>query len=212
MSGDLPFGFGVPDEGGPSGPQQPFDMSQLGAMLQDLGRMMQSGAGSQGPVNWQMCKDAARQALAASPDPSVSSSEQRSVDQAVSLAQVWLDPACTFPASAPDGRAWSRAEWLEGTFPAWQRIVTPIAEQVSAAMQPSQGDASDALTAMLPEGLPPEAAGMIGPLMAMARQMGSALFGLFVGAVPGLTATMATALLVPVTFFMPPAPQTAAQK
>jgi len=32
----------------------------------------------------------------------------------------------------------------------------------------------------------------------------SAIFGLFVGAVPGLTATMATALLVPVTFFMPP--------
>src|SRR5262249_54582846 len=35
---------------------------------------------------------------------------------------------------------------------------------------------------------------------------GSAIFGLFVGAVPGLTATMATALLVPVTFFMPPVP------
>src|SRR2546423_11008962 len=32
----------------------------------------------------------------------------------------------------------------------------------------------------------------------------SAVFGLFVGAVPGLTATVATALLVPVTFFMPP--------
>jgi putative tricarboxylic transport membrane protein len=35
---------------------------------------------------------------------------------------------------------------------------------------------------------------------------GSAVFGLFVGAVPGLTATMATALLVPVTFFMEPVP------
>jgi TctA family transporter len=35
---------------------------------------------------------------------------------------------------------------------------------------------------------------------------GSAIFGLCVGAVPGLTATMATALLVPVTFFMPPVP------
>jgi len=34
----------------------------------------------------------------------------------------------------------------------------------------------------------------------------AALFGLFVGAVPGLTATMATALLVPVTFFMEPIP------
>jgi putative tricarboxylic transport membrane protein len=34
----------------------------------------------------------------------------------------------------------------------------------------------------------------------------SAMFGLFVGAMPGLTATMATALLVPITFFMPPIP------
>src|SRR5919201_6040311 len=38
----------------------------------------------------------------------------------------------------------------------------------------------------------------------------SSLFGLFVGAVPGLTATMATALLVPVTFFMAPIPAIAA--
>src|SRR5918998_5742715 len=34
----------------------------------------------------------------------------------------------------------------------------------------------------------------------------SAAFGMFVGAMPGLTATMATALLVPVTFFMEPIP------
>ena len=38
----------------------------------------------------------------------------------------------------------------------------------------------------------------------------ASLYGLFVGAVPGLTATMATALLVPVTFFMPPIPAVAA--
>src|SRR3712207_4932015 len=34
----------------------------------------------------------------------------------------------------------------------------------------------------------------------------ASIFGLFVGAIPGLTATMATALLVPVTFFMDPVP------
>jgi len=38
----------------------------------------------------------------------------------------------------------------------------------------------------------------------------SAVFGLFVGALPGLTATMATALLVPVTFYMAPIPAIAA--
>lgn len=35
-------------------------------------------------------------------------------------------------------------------------------------------------------------------------------FGLFVGAMPGLTATLATALLVPITFFMDPVPALAA--
>ena len=38
----------------------------------------------------------------------------------------------------------------------------------------------------------------------------ASMYGLFVGAVPGLTATMATALLVPVTFFMAPIPAIAA--
>lgn len=38
----------------------------------------------------------------------------------------------------------------------------------------------------------------------------AAVYGLFVGAIPGLTATMATALLVPVTFFMEPVPAVAA--
>ena len=35
-------------------------------------------------------------------------------------------------------------------------------------------------------------------------------FGLFVGAMPGLTATMAAALLVPITFYMDPVPAIAA--
>jgi putative tricarboxylic transport membrane protein len=38
----------------------------------------------------------------------------------------------------------------------------------------------------------------------------SAAFGLFMGALPGLTATMAVALLVPVTFYMDPVPAVAA--
>lgn len=42
-----------------------------------------------------------------------------------------------------------------------------------------------------------------GAIMAI---LGAGLFGLFVGAIPGLTATMAVALLVPFTFFMDPIP------
>ncbi len=46
--------------------------------------------------------------------------------------------------------------------------------------------------------------GMVFEPRTIAVMVGASMFGLFVGAVPGLTATMATALLVPVTFFMPP--------
>ena len=38
----------------------------------------------------------------------------------------------------------------------------------------------------------------------------SALYGLFVGSIPGLTATMSVALLVPITFFLDPVPAIAA--
>ncbi|MFN0161278.1 MAG: tripartite tricarboxylate transporter permease [Burkholderiales bacterium] len=54
------------------------------------------------------------------------------------------------------------------------------------------------------------AAGQVFDLYVLTVIFASAIFGLFVGAVPGLTATMATALLVPVTFFMPPVPAIAA--
>jgi TctA family transporter len=52
--------------------------------------------------------------------------------------------------------------------------------------------------------------GMVFSAPTVTAMLGASLFGLFVGAVPGLTATMATALLVPVTFFMPPIPAIAA--
>ncbi|TWO71719.1 tripartite tricarboxylate transporter permease [Caenimonas sedimenti] len=51
-----------------------------------------------------------------------------------------------------------------------------------------------------------QAFGMVFEPVTLMAIVGASLFGLFVGAVPGLTATMATALLVPVTFFMPPIP------
>jgi len=50
------------------------------------------------------------------------------------------------------------------------------------------------------------AAGLVFDLYVITVVVASAVFGLFVGAIPGLTATMATALLVPITFFMPPVP------
>jgi TctA family transporter len=55
-----------------------------------------------------------------------------------------------------------------------------------------------------------QAAALVFDPYVLAVMLAAALFGLFVGSIPGLTATMATALLVPVTFFMDPVPAIAA--
>src|SRR5687767_5472687 len=51
-----------------------------------------------------------------------------------------------------------------------------------------------------------QAFGLVFQWDVMVTILGASIFGLFVGAIPGLTATMAIALLVPVTFFMEPVP------
>jgi putative hydrolase len=161
-----------------------FDMASIGAALQQLGTMLQAGgAENEGPINWKLAHDTARQAIAAEGDPSVGAAAKRAVEEAVSLAELWLDPAMVFPATAGVARAWSGSEWLEATFPAWQRIVAPIAEQLRgtmAAMLPG-GELGEGGILGLPEGIPPEFAAMAGPLMGMAQAMGSAMFGIQLG-------------------------------
>ena len=201
----LPFGFGVGDgdDERPPSPGQPagfgsggFDMSSLGAALQQLGAMLQSGQtgpDAGGPVNWAMVTDVARKTLAQSGDPSVSAADRRAVVDAVQLADVWLDPAVTFPASSTAAAAWSRSEWLEATMPVWRQVVQPIAEhmqQVVGQSLPETGEMDlEQLTAQLPEqlrdmfpgGLPPEMAQMMGPMLGMMQQLGAAAFSMQLG-------------------------------
>lgn len=184
-------------------------MSSLGAALQQLGAMLQSGqAGpdASGPVNWSMVTDVARKALVQAGDPSVSDAERRAVTDAVHLADVWLDPVVTFPAVSAPPLAWSRSEWLEATTPTWRTIVQPIAEhmqQVVGQSMPSSGQMDieqisanlpEQLRGMLPDGLPPEFAQMLGPMLGMMQQLGAAAFSMQLGqALAGLAGDVVSA-------------------
>lgn len=215
MSGDVPFGFGMgsndpgePGSGGPGGPGGfgfggaggpggGFDINSLGAALQQLGAMMQAGqAGGEptGPVNWAMVSDVARKKLATEGDPSVSDAQRRGVVEAIRLADVWLDPAVTFPASVAEPLAWSRSEWFKATLPVWRTVVGPIAEHMQSVVGqtfPGGGAEVDlnAMTenlpeqfrGMFPDGIPPEMAQMIGPMLGMVQQLGVVAFSMQLG-------------------------------
>lgn len=187
----IPFGFGA------QGPQDgPFDMNALGQALQQLGQMMQSSQGGDGPVNWAIVEDIARKAVVSAGDPSITDGQREAASSAVALADLWLDQATSFPAAGGTCEVWSRSEWLVATGPAWQRIVTPIAEHVTGAVagltapgqditQMSSEDLTAALPEqfrqMLPEGMPPEFMQMLQPMMGMVQQLGAAAFSMQVG-------------------------------
>jgi putative hydrolase len=192
MSGNFGFGFTPqdPDDGKGGDPTQGFDMSQLGSALESIGRMMQSG-GSSGPVNWDMARQVARQSEPQKQDSGVTEAERSAVSDAVRLANLWLDESEAYSATNTAAIAWSRAEWIEGTIPAWQRIVTPVAEQVQGTLGGLLGGEGLAgLTGGLPGGMPEgmpadfdpaQLQEMLGPLAGMMEQMGAAMFGSQVG-------------------------------
>jgi putative hydrolase len=136
------------------------DLSQLMAQVQ---RMMTPYSGS---VNWPLAKDTARGQVAKEQDPTPTRTDQDAVADAVRLAEHWLDDACEFPAGAYRACAWSRAEWVEKTFPAWEKIVEPVAGHINAAME---------------KALPEEARAMAGPMMGLLTQAGGSMFGAQVG-------------------------------
>ncbi|QEU91954.1 zinc-dependent metalloprotease [Streptomyces kanamyceticus] len=180
-----PFGFGFPGAGGPGGPgggDNPFaamfgsmNPNDLGAAFQQLGQMLSYEGG---PVNWDMAKDIARQTVSqgtadGTKDASVGPAERSAVEEAVRLADLWLDDATSLPSGSGTAVAWSRAEWVEATLPVWKELVDPVAERVGLAM----GDV-----------LPEEMQAMAGPLIGMMRSMGGAMFGQQIGQAVGVLA------------------------
>ncbi|GHF68352.1 hydrolase [Streptomyces mashuensis] len=173
-----PFGFG----GAPGGGDNPFaamfgslNPTDLGAAFQQLGQMLSYEGG---PVNWDMAKQIARQTVAQGTadgrkDASVSAGERAAVEEAVRLADLWLDGVTSLPSGSGTAVAWSRAEWVEATLPVWRDLVDPVAERVGAAM----GDV-----------LPEEMQAMAGPLLGMMRSMGGAMFGTQIGQAVGVLA------------------------
>src|SRR5688500_14524749 len=102
---DPPFGFGLPPGGEDpkrrdSGSDNPFaglfggDPAAIGAAFQQLGQLLSY---SGGPVNWDLARDVARQTISAAGDRSVADAQRRGVEEAVRLAELWLDPVTTIP-------------------------------------------------------------------------------------------------------------------
>ncbi|MFT4147727.1 MAG: zinc-dependent metalloprotease [Micrococcaceae bacterium] len=176
----FPTGFNLPGLGAINpedikkmGSNLPMDPQALQQMIQQFSGMftMIPGMGSMGGsssgaggMNWSLTKDAALKATGDSAD--VTSEETKDVDEALKLADYWLNDATTFSSTNQLGSAWTRKEWVENSMDVWQKMSQPIAENMSRG-----------LTGSLTEQLPEELRGMLGNASSMLDGLGGSLFG-----------------------------------
>lgn len=152
----------------------PSDPNALQAMMGQVQAMFQAmttpSAAGDSPVNWSMAKEQARKIAASTQDPSLSDKQKNDAAQALRVAELWIDPVTAFSETGLVGQAWSRAEWVEKTMAVWQKMTTPVANSMAAAM-------SEALTQQMPE----EMRSMLGQAAPMLQNMGGAMFGMQLG-------------------------------
>lgn len=166
---------------------------QMMALAMEQVRAMMEPGDDASPVDAERATVTARAVAAADGDPVVGPHARARVEDAVRLAQLWLDDVTAFSGTSLVARAWSRAEWVEATMPTWVGLVAPVAEGVTGAiagaMRAQLGQLGDA---GLPEGLLPpgiDLSAMAGSVEPMMRRMSGAMFSLQSGQAVGHLAT-----------------------
>ena len=158
-------------------PEQLRQLQQMGidpAMMQQMmGQMQRAFTSSDGLIAWDAAE---RQALhiANQSDLGVAAGSRSDLDQAFSLATLWLGEATTISELAETPRALTRGAWVEATMPVWRELAEPVATSIA-----------DALTATLAEQAPEEMQSMLQGAGRMMRSIGGSLFATQLGQVVG---------------------------
>ncbi|MEO6998351.1 MAG: zinc-dependent metalloprotease [Terracoccus sp.] len=169
----------------------PSDPSTQAAMRAQLGTFM---AAQQSPTGSRdLATEVARKHVAATEGNDVhDAAAARAIEDAVSVATLWLDEHTSLDAPAWRATGFSRAEWVDATMPRWFELIEPVSDGVTTAttdaLRKQVSDLGpeafgDALPPGAPEGFDPRAmveqwAPMLGNL---SRQMFSAQLGQAVG-------------------------------
>lgn len=154
----------------------------IGAFFTQLGKAFSGGS-----LSGEVVRDIARAAVSSQGDKSLGENEVATTVSALRLADHWLDEVTLLPAAGGKVTAWSRAEWVEQTLTGWLELIGPLAANL--------GDSMASAFKELEEGgqLPAEMdlgamGGFAGPLGAIVKQLGGALFAQQLGTTIGTLA------------------------
>jgi len=159
-------------------PEQLAQLSGMGidpAMMQTVMQHLQGAfaAGGDEGISWDLAK---RQALhiANQDGLGVTDGQRTDLDQAFSLAALWLSEATTISELASPPRTLTRGGWVEATLPVWQELAEPVATSIA-----------DALTTALRDQAPEEMQSLVQGAGRLMRTVGGSLFASQLGQVVG---------------------------
>ena len=142
----------------------PNDPAQLAAMLSQLRSALNQSNPDGSAVNWKLASEQARQ-LAAANSIAVSDDIRKQLNDALAIANLWLNQATQVSDLTQEPKMLSRELWVQDAMPLFQALSSPVAERMSVAL-------SESLQANAPE----ELSGVLGNATSMMRSMGGALF------------------------------------
>ncbi|MFD5215712.1 zinc-dependent metalloprotease [Microbacterium sp. NPDC058345] len=143
-----------------------FDPSTMSAFMSQL-------QGAFGGDPWQ---SAERQALhiANRDGQAITDGARSSLDDAFSLANLWLSEATTLSELGSAPQAMTRGDWVSKTLPVWKEIASPVSTSIA-----------DALTGALEGQVPEEMQGLVQGAGQLMRGLGGSLFAAQFGQVLG---------------------------
>jgi putative hydrolase len=135
-----PFGF---TPGNSDDPNEPVDfaamMEQMQRQIQDqfskLGINSTGFTGSTEALPKGIVRDTAKKFTTAQGSSPIGANDVAEIEQAFSIAELWLDAATLFPQSPHTGNvALARTDWVDTTLAGWQTSVEPLATGLSTAI------------------------------------------------------------------------------
>lgn len=185
-----PFGF---TPGNSDDPNEPVDfaamMEQMQQQIQEqfskLGINGPGFTGSTEPLPKNMVRDTAKKFTTAQGSSPIGANDVAEIEQAFSIAELWLNEATFFPQSPNTGNpALARTDWVDTTLAGWQTTVEPLAIGLSAAIGELLNQASLGEGEITSDEQPQIPVGMISALLnsfigsLIATQLGQAIGGL----------------------------------
>jgi putative hydrolase len=188
-----PFGF---TPGNSDDSNEPVDfaamMQQMQQQIQEqfskLGINASGFGGSTEALPKNLVRDTAKKFATAQGSAPIGANDVSEVEQAISIAELWLNDATFFPQSPNSGSvALARTDWVDTTLAGWQTTVEPLAIGLSSAigelLNQAQGD-SESQDNPFGQGNVQIPIGMISALLnsfigsLVATQLGQAIGGL----------------------------------